>query len=185
MDVTTAKTRARLQAKGQRQKTYRGDAGPELIRQFPADRFRGKVIAGFWPLPGEIDIKPLLLALYDAGHSMCLPCTPRKGRPLVFREWEPGDAMRVGPYGTREPHRDTPEVRPDFVFLPLLAFTQSGERLGYGGGFYDRTLADLRAGGDIFACGAAFTGQQAASLPVDTYDQPLDGILTPNGFKDF
>ncbi len=185
MDLKSAKSRARLQAKAQRMQAYRAGTGPELIRHFPAARFRGRVFAGFWPLTGEIDIIPLLAALHDAGHVVSLPCTPRKGRPLMFRAWNPGGKLRAGPYGTQEPQKSLPEVTPNFVFVPLLAYTQSGERLGYGGGFYDRTIAALRAGGDIYACGVAFSGQQAASLPVDNYDQRLDGILTPDGLRDF
>lgn len=185
MNITAQKSRARLQAKQQRQAVYDPSAGPELIRNFPVQRFRGALIAGFWPLPGEIDIKPLLAALTDMGHTLALPCTPRPGHPLTFRQWSPADKLKAGPYGTREPQPEKPEARPDVILMPLLAFTKTGERLGYGGGFYDRTLAALRAEGNLYTCGVAFAGQEAAFLPTDHYDQKLDAVLTEKDFKEF
>lgn len=185
MDIKSQKSRARLQAKQARAKAYDPAAGMELIRQFPATRFKGAVVAGFWPLRGEVDVKPLMYALHDMGHSLALPCTPRVGNPLVMRAWTPGDDLRVGSFDTREPYPDQPLIRPDVVLMPLLAFTASGKRLGYGGGFYDRTLAALRENGDVFTCGVAFARQEAATLPTDEYDQPLDAIVTERYFKEF
>lgn len=184
MNLKSEKTRARLQAKSVRAKIHDPGAGAELIAHFPAARFRGAVIAGFWPLPGEIDILPLLSALHDMGSKLSLPCTPRAGKPLTFRKWSPGQPLKSGPYGTKEPKADAPRLRPDVVLMPLLAFTQYGDRLGYGGGFYDRTLAALSDGGDIFACGVAFAAQEAVSLPTGEYDMRLDGILTEKYFRE-
>jgi len=116
---------------------------------------------------------------------MALPCTPRKGHPLTFRSWTPDDALKAGPYGTREPYPEKDVVLPSLVLVPLLAFTKQGLRLGYGGGVYDRTLAKLKESGEVFACGIAYAAQEAASLPVDKYDYPLDGILTDQYFKAF
>lgn len=185
MDIKSQKTRARLQAKQAREAAFDSAAGIELIRNFPAGRFKGATIAGFWPLKGEINVIPLLSALYDLGHKLALPCTPRVGNPLIMRAWSPGDKLKVGSFDTREPFSNKPEMRPHIVLMPLLAFTDRGERLGYGGGFYDRTLATLRASGDVFTCGVAFAGQKAASLPTDQYDQRLDAILTESYFKEF
>lgn len=185
MNITTQKSRARLQAKKRRQEVFDPAAGVELIRHFPAERFRGAVISGFWPLKNEIDVKPILWALSDAGHALALPCTPRVGNPLIMRAWSPSDTLKIGSFDTREPFPEQPEIRPDILLMPLLAFTQTGERLGYGGGFYDRTIAALKDQGDIFTCGVAFAGQEAAFLPTDQYDQKLDAILTENGFKEF
>lgn len=194
MDITTQKTRARIQAKARRQEAVQpGDAdfaAVELIAHFPAARFRGAFIGGIWPLSGEVDVRPLMNALSEQGHALSLPCTPRKGKPLTFRAWSPDQPLKAGPYGTREPYPDQAEVFPTLILMPLLAFTESGERLGYGGGYYDRTLAALRVradtlGQDIFTCGVAFAGQEAANIPVGKHDLPLDGILTEKYFKVF
>lgn len=187
--MKSQKTRARIQAKARRQDFIASGKGQaaslELLAQFPALRFKGAVIGGFWPLIGEIDIGPLMGALLAQGHELVLPCTPRAGNPLIFRAWKAGDKLRAGPYGTREPFAAAPSRIPNLVLVPLLAFSPSGERLGYGGGFYDRTLADLRVRGDIFACGAAFAAQEAPHIPTDQYDQRLDGILTDQYFRTF
>lgn len=194
MDIATQKTRARIQAKARRQEFLQSGgaeaAALDLLPHCPAARFRGAVIGGIWPLPGEIDVRPLMAALSAQGHSLSLPCTPRKGKPLIFRSWQFDDKLKAGPFGTREPYPQQTIVFPTVVFVPLLAFTQTGERLGYGGGFYDRTLSQLRAhhaqsSTDFFACGVAFAAQEAALIPTGAFDVPLDGILTENYFKAF
>ncbi len=189
MDIATKKTRARIQAKARRQEflhSGQADAAAiDIISHFPVARFRGKGVGGIWPLPGELDTRPLLQALNEQAFSLSLPCTPRKGKPLIFRDWSPLDRLKAGPYGTREPYPDKAEVFPTLVLVPMLAFRQTGERLGYGGGFYDRTMAALKARHDVFACGVAFAAQEAAHLPTGEYDLPLDGILTEKYFKDF
>ena len=189
MDIAFQKTRARIQARARRQQFSRsGDSRAsaiELMQYFPCKRFRGQLVGGIWPLQGEIDVRPLMSALDEQVFRLSLPCTPRKGQPLTFRSWLPNDPLKAGPYGTREPYPVKPEVFPVLVFVPLLAFTPSGERLGYGGGFYDRTLASLRERQDIFACGVAFAAQEAAHIPMDEHDVLLDGILTDQYFKAF
>src|SRR4051794_2444392 len=102
----------------------------------------GAVVAGFWPMGREIDIRPLLLARAERGHPLALPVTPRRGQPLRFRRWRPGEALAPAPMGTRQPAAGD-DVRPDWLLVPLLAFDRAGRRLGYGGGYYDRTLALL------------------------------------------
>lgn len=185
MDIKSQKTRARLQAKALRAEVQDPAAPLELIRHFPAEQFRNATISGFWPLGDEIDVRPLLQALYETGHQLALPCTPRVGLPLVMRAWSPDDELKRGSFNTREPFETQPEIRPNVVLLPLLAFTASGMRLGYGGGFYDRTLAKLKSGGEVFACGVAYSAQEAAHLPTDKYDSPLDAILTEKEFRMF
>ena len=185
MDIKSQKARARLQAKAKRAEAQDPAAAYELIQHFPAPQFRKAVVSGFWPIGDELDIRPLLGALHDMGHRLALPCTPRVGLPLVLREWSPTDTLIKGSFNTREPAKSQPEIRPDVVLLPLLAFTASGMRLGYGGGFYDRTLAKLKSEGDVFACGVAYAAQEAAHLPTDEYDSPLDAILTEKEFRVF
>ena len=185
MDIKTQKTCARLQAKRRRAEADTPLGAIQLLEHVPANVFKGCVIGGYWPLPGELDIRPLLQACHAQGHKLALPCTPRKGHPLTFRAWTPKDSLKAGPYGTREPFPEKQALLPNLVFVPLLAFTQHGERLGYGGGFYDRTLAKLKETTEVFACGIAYAAQEAATLPVDEFDYPLDGILTNEYFKAF
>ncbi len=190
MNIAFQKTRARAQAKSARAVCCKDGAGPALIKQWPALSTRGQSVAGFWPIKDEIDVRPLMKALSGAGQTVCLPRMVRKAHPLEFRKYEPGDALKSGPYGTAEPHKSAPLVTPDIILLPLLAFTPEGARLGYGGGFYDRTLARLRAasedtGRPVFACGVAFDSQEVPNVPTDSYDQHLDAILTPSAFRIF
>lgn len=185
LNLGMEKSRARLQGKAIRAQAHDPSKAVELIHQFPAGRFKGASIGGFWPIQTEIDPRPLLEALSDMGHELSLPCTPRSGKPLTFRRWLPGEALKRGPHNTREPFPESQEVFPDLVLVPLLAFTVRGERLGYGGGFYDRTLEKLRGQKTVFACGVAYSAQEADHLPIGPYDAPLSGMLTERQFQEF
>jgi 5-formyltetrahydrofolate cyclo-ligase len=134
------------------------------------------VVSGFWPLGDEIDIRPLLLALHGRGNRVVLPVTPRRGERLTFRGWQPGDAMVPERFGTMRPIGDI--LEPDMLLIPLLAFDLAGGRLGYGGGFYDRTLAGLP---NRFRLGCAFAAQQVDAVPIGPYDARLDAVATENG----
>lgn len=138
----------------------------------------GAPVSGFWSIGDEIDVRPALLALRTRGHEIGLPVVVRRAQPLVFRAWRDGDQMAAGPFGIREPLPSAPEISPVVLLVPLLAFDREGYRLGYGGGFYDRTLAALRERGEIVAVGTAWAGQEVAHVPRDRYDQRLDWILT-------
>ena len=134
------------------------------------------VVAGFWPLPSEIDLRPLLHGLHDKGHRLVLPVTPRRGEALTFRAWKPGDMMVAERFGTMRP---TGEVLvPDMLLVPLVAFDAAGSRLGYGGGFYDRTVAGLPG---RFRLGCAFAAQQMDAVPFGPYDMRLNAVATENG----
>ncbi len=140
-------------------------------------RFRScLVIAGFWPLAGEIDIRPLLLALAGRGHPIVLPVTPARGNPLSFQRWRPGDALIRERFGTVRPTGE-PMV-PDLLLVPLLAFDGACRRLGYGGGFYDRTLAGLPG---RTAIGCAFAAQRVDCVATDVHDVPLQVVATERG----
>ena len=179
------KKEARRKAKKIRAKENNNLSAFQIIENIPASIFSDKIIAGYWPLPNELDIIPLLKCCFAQGNKVSLPCTPEKGKPLLFRNWLPSDKLKEGLYGTREPFPEKAQVVPNLILLPLLAFTSEGCRLGYGGGYYDRTLASLRLNNDIFACGIAFAGQEVDFLPTDNFDQKLDGILTDKYFKAF
>jgi 5-formyltetrahydrofolate cyclo-ligase len=136
----------------------------------------GAVVSGFWPLGAEIDIRPLLIALHERGNAIVLPVTPRRGQALTFRGWQPGDVMVPERFGTMRP---IGEIRtPDMLLIPLLAFDSAGGRLGYGGGFYDRTLLDLPG---RLRLGCAFAAQEVDAVPVGPYDVRLDAVATENG----
>lgn len=141
----------------------------------------GTVISAYWPLGDEVDPRPLLLALAARGQALALPAIRAAGAPLDFRAWRPGDALQAAGFGTREPLTEAPLVQPDLLLVPLLAFDSQGYRLGYGGGFYDRSLALLRRTGDILAVGLAYAAQQVAAVPREATDQPLDLVVTEAG----
>ena len=136
----------------------------------------GVTVAGYWPLGTEIDPRPLLRTLHARGHAILLPQTPPRGQPLTFRRWQPGAAMLPGRFGTLHP--DGPLARPDLLLVPLLAFDARCHRLGYGGGYYDRTIAALPG---IRTIGLAYALQEVPHVPTLPHDQPLDAIATEGG----
>jgi 5-formyltetrahydrofolate cyclo-ligase len=141
----------------------------------------GAVISAYWPMGDEIDPRPLLAALAERGHRLALPAIRAAGQPLDFRAWRPGDALRPAGFGTQEPLPEAEILQPSLLLVPLLAFDPAGYRLGYGGGFYDRSLALLRGAGDILAVGLAFAAQQVAAVPREATDQSLDLLVTERG----
>jgi len=138
-------------------------------------------VSGFSAIRDEIDPAALLARLHAEGHRLCLPVMQGKGLPLLFRAWSPGDAMGKVQWGIAEPLPDKPVLEPDVVLVPLLAFDAAGHRLGYGGGFYDRTLARLRTVKPVVAVGVAYDELKVDAVPHRSYDEPLDWVLTPSG----
>ena len=136
----------------------------------------GAIVAGFLPLRDEIDLRPLLSMLHARGHLLVLPVTPPRGHGLSFRAWAPGDPLITERFGTSRP--TGPERVPDFLLVPLLAFDVHGHRLGYGAGYYDRTLAGLP---QRFALGCAYAAQQIEAVPVGPHDIALDAVATERG----
>ena len=183
----THKTSIRKKMRAQRRALSAQNPSPDLRLPFNdllQGHFKSSIIAGFAPIGDEIDIWPLLKSLHNGRHQIALPVVMGSGKPLIFRAWTPGCDMDTDRYGVSFPAAGPP-LMPQLVLVPLLAFTARGERLGYGGGYYDRTLAALRSNGEVFACGVAYAGQEVAELPTDAHDAKLDGILTENGFKAF
>ncbi len=138
----------------------------------------GAPCSGFWPMGDELDLRPLLARLHFAGHPVGLPVVVKRGTPLLFRRWQPSDELVSGGYGTSMPSADKPVIEPEILFVPLLAFDRQGYRVGYGGGFYDRTLQALRGAGPRLAVGVAFAAQEVEAVPRDEHDQKLDWIVT-------
>lgn len=147
-----------------------------VLREIPPPA--GAVVAGFWPMGKEIDIRPLLHALAGRGHAIALPVTPKRGQPLAFRRWRPGDALARGPIGTSQPLPGAEALTPDWLLVPLLAFDRGGNRLGYGAGYYDRTLAALPAARRI---GCAYACQLLDEVPAGPEDVPLHAVATEDG----
>jgi 5-formyltetrahydrofolate cyclo-ligase len=139
------------------------------------------VVSGFSSLPDEFRVWPLLRRLHGEGHALAMPVMQGKGLPLVFRAWAPGDAMDKAVWGIAEPRADKPVLEPDIVLVPLLAFDAAGRRLGYGGGYFDRTLRGLRARKSIVAIGLAYDESQVDAVPHLDYDERLDWVLRPSG----
>jgi 5-formyltetrahydrofolate cyclo-ligase len=141
----------------------------------------GSVVSGFSAIKDEIDTGPLLRALAQSGFQLALPVMQGKGAPLLFRAWAPGDAMGEAQWGIAEPLPDKRALEPDVVLVPLLAFDAHGYRLGYGGGFYDRSLSRLRKLKPVVAVGVAYDELKVDAVPHLDYDERLDWVLTPSG----
>ncbi|MCQ9156002.1 5-formyltetrahydrofolate cyclo-ligase [Acidomonas methanolica] len=137
------------------------------LESFPARR-----IGGVWPLPGEADLRALWRDLHERGRSVLLPETTPRAAPLLFRHWSPDVRMLEGRFGTLHPEGEIGV--PDLVLVPLLAFDRRLNRLGYGGGYYDRTLSSVRCP----AIGYAFSWQEVPEVPVGEHDWKLDGVVT-------
>src|SRR5262245_44275209 len=134
-------------------------------RPFPVAVSPGMIVSGFMPLKSEINPLPLLRALAAAGARLSLPVVAGRGKPLVMRAYAPGEPLAAGVWGIREPKPDAPEVLPDVVIVPLLAFARSGHRVGYGAGYYDMTLGALRTQKTIYAVGNALAAHAIAPRP--------------------
>jgi len=160
------------------------NAGQDLAARFHASVHlpRGAAVSGYWPLDGELDIRSLLHQIHEQGHPIGLPVVKGKGQPLVFRRWSPGAPLVQGSFKVMTPAEGAPEIEPDVLLVPLLAFDAAGFRLGYGGGFYDRTLEMRRrqahSGHPVIAIGVAFAAQETESLPRGPFDERLDWIVT-------
>jgi 5-formyltetrahydrofolate cyclo-ligase len=185
--IVTAKRRLRDEAKAQRASISAADraAAAARIAERGLDGLPGfkpdSVVSGFLAIGEEINPGPLLSRLHRAGATICLPVMVGKGKPLLFRVWEPGAPLRTVVWGIREPDESAAVVTPDVLLVPLLAFDRTGARLGYGGGFYDRTLRELRSHKPIITVGFAFASQEVDAVPHLDYDERLDWVLTPEG----
>ena len=153
-------------------------AGRDLARHMLAEAglARGAAVAGFWPIGTEIDLRPLLHGLAARGHPVLLPVTPPRGQPLSFARWQPGEALAPERFGTVRPTGE-PGV-PEVVMVPLLAWDGAGRRLGYGGGYYDRTLPGLPG---CLAIGCAYAAQRVDQVPAGRHDALLDAVATEQG----
>ena len=147
-------------------------------RAFPLAIEPRAIVSGFMPLKTEINPLPLMRKLAGAGAQLALPCIAGRGNPLSMRAFAFGDELASGQWGIREPKLDAPEVVPDIMLVPLLAFDRNGHRIGYGAGYYDMTIAKFRAMKPVIAAGIAFAAQEIDQVPVTPRDARLDLVLT-------
>ena len=184
-DIATAKAAARTAAFARRKAARAAHTGTTAAR-----RLLGYLqaqppgpVSGYMPIRTEIDPLPAMRELAET-RTIGVPVILGPGQPLAFHRWTPDAVMQDGPFGAKIPQDATP-VTPRILILPLVAFDSRGFRLGYGGGFYDRTLAQLRAAGPVLAVGFAYAAQQAENLPIEPTDQPMDAVVTETGITEF
>jgi 5-formyltetrahydrofolate cyclo-ligase len=181
-EVQTAKQRLRHEAHVRRDALSADarKAAAEVIaaRAFPLPIWLGTIVSGFMPLKSEINPLPLMQKLAEQGVRLALPRIVGRGSPLSMRAWEFGAPLDRGQWGIREPKPQAAEVEPDILLVPLLAFDRAGHRIGYGAGYYDMTIARLRAHKVVTAVGIAFAAQEVAKVPTTPRDARLDLVLT-------
>jgi 5-formyltetrahydrofolate cyclo-ligase len=143
---------------------------------------KGAIVAGYHPIRDEADPRALMSALSAVGHPLALPCVVAARSALLFRAWKMSDRLVPNSYGIAEPLDSAPDVMPSVVLVPLLAFDAEGHRLGYGGGYYDRTF-DLLPGMRLI--GVAYAKQEVVLVPREAHDHPLDLVVTEEGIRHF
>ncbi|WP_421860364.1 5-formyltetrahydrofolate cyclo-ligase [Oceanicaulis sp.] len=179
------KTNARRAARAARAAAYarHPDAGRRLVEHFPDSLWPNvrQVVAGYAAIGDEIDPQTLLETFALEQARIALPCVVEKDQPLIFRSWALDQPLEPGPFGTREPAASSSELTPSLVLVPLVGFDLKGRRLGYGGGFYDRTLDKLKQSGPLTVVGLAYEAQKLARVPAEAHDMRLDWIVTEQG----
>lgn len=176
-DLESRKADARIDMRRERAAVTTGDAPLKLIAHFPLELARLSPVAGYWPMGGEIDPRPLLAAIAKAGGVIALPRMMTRAGPAHFYAWG-GEALSADAFGVPSPPADGTELRPMLILAPLLAFDRAGRRLGQGGGHYDRILSLYRAHGAV-AVGVAYAEQEMECVPAGDHDALLDWVVTP------
>lgn len=163
------------------------DAAAKAVakRGLPIGIAPGTIVSGYSPIRGEIDPAPLMRKLAAEGVLLALPAIVARGKSLAFRAWSPDDRLMLGPLGIPEPSPAAAEVVPDIMLVPLAAFDRLGHRIGYGGGYYDYTLAHLRKAKAITGIGLGFAVQEIEAVPALSHDVALDYVLTETQVFDF
>jgi len=186
--IEEAKAALRLKARASRAAIL--DSTRSGAAKAVADHFADAValqstqcVAGYWRIKDEMDCQPILIRLMDSGQPVCLPVVMGDGEPIEFRLWEDGTPLYEAGFGTLAPSELAPRVVPDIVIMPLLGFDARGTRLGYGGGYYDRTLEHLST--RPLLVGLAFAAQEMDNIPHEAHDVPLDLVVTEKGIRRF
>ena len=186
-DLLDQKRRARTAANALRMQAHKtlGERAGLMLAQheLPINRKDGFAsVSGFYPYQAEINVLPLLARLVSEGWQTALPVVMAKGEPLTFRAWAPGEPTGRGIWDIHVPLETAPELKPDVLLVPMLAFDRRGYRLGYGGGYYDRTLAAMAGAGrqpTTFAVGYSLSA--IPTIHPQTHDIPMDVIATEEG----
>jgi 5-formyltetrahydrofolate cyclo-ligase len=186
-DIVTAKAAARKSALAARATAHAAGQGAGRVAAGYALEAIGALhhvttVAAYLPIRSELDALPLIYALRGLGYEICLPVVVGPAQPLSFRPGTVDGALETGGFGLRFPAGGEPVV-PEVLVVPLVAFDDAGHRLGYGGGYYDRTLAALRASGPVHAFGFAYAAQRVPSLPATDTDMRLDAVITERGVR--
>lgn len=191
MENTQAKEILRAQIRQKRAEL--SDRERHLMSRKIAEHFistvpllKDDVVAGFWPMLMEVDIRLILEMLEEQGFKLALPAVEARDKPLLFRAYKRGDNLRRNSaFPVEEPLESCEELVPNVVLVPLMAFDKTGARVGFGGGFYDRTLAKLHVNGDVnkrlLTVGIAYSFQQVSHVPVQVHDERLDCVVTEKG----
>lgn len=178
IDLESEKADARLLMRAERAAVEPRDASLKLIENFPLELAKLSPVAGYWPVGGEIDGRPLLAALAKAGRTVCLPRMESRQGPARFLVWRGTEALTADAFGVPSPPTTGADVSPRLFLVPLLAFDRAGGRLGQGGGHYDRIISLYRAHGAI-AVGLAYAEQEMDRVPTGPHDAHLDWVITP------
>jgi 5-formyltetrahydrofolate cyclo-ligase len=189
-DATIEEAKAALRAAAHKKRaafhpSLRSEAAAEAARHFfdSVPIAKNEVVAGYWPIRDEMDVKSVIARLMDAGQPVCLPVVLGDEQPLELRLWQDGAPLYEAGFGTLAPPEEAPRAAPDVILMPLLGFDKHGTRLGYGGGYYDRTLASLQKRPRLI--GFAFALQEVDHIPREAHDVPLDAIVTETGVRNF
>jgi len=189
-DVGIEEAKAALRAEAHKRRaqlhpSLRLDAARDAIAHFEAQLLpaKGEVVAAYWPIRDELDIKDLIIRLMDGAQPLCLPVVVGEADPLELRLWQEGVPLYEAGFGTLAPPDGAPLAVPDIILMPLLGFDRYGTRLGYGGGYYDRTLASLTRRPRLV--GFAFARQEIDHIPRASHDVPLDAVVTELGVRQF
>jgi 5-formyltetrahydrofolate cyclo-ligase len=186
--IEEAKAALRLKARASRAailNSSRSDAAKTVADHFfnAVQLAPGDIVAGYWRIKDEMDCQPILVRLMDTFQPVCLPVVLGDEQPLELRLWEQGAPLYEAGFGTLAPSELAPQVQPDVILMPLLGFDKRGTRLGYGGGYYDRTLERLSKRPRLV--GLAFAAQELEDIPREAHDVPLDTIVTERGARHF
>jgi 5-formyltetrahydrofolate cyclo-ligase len=154
--------------------------GAEIVaaRDFPLSIAPGTIASGFMPMRSEINPLPLMRKLAAQGAQLALPVIQGRGKPLLMRAWSFGAPLEARQWGIKEPTDDAPVVEPDVLLVPLACFDRAGHRVGYGAGYFDKTIRALRAKKSVTAVGLAFAAQEIDHVPATEFDESLDLVLT-------
>jgi len=157
--------------------SYKRLSGKVIFERLAGMVGEGKIIAAYLPIRGEVDILSFIPMAYK--NSFCLPVVVGKGKSLIFRAYRSDMMLEKGDYGVDVPSAREPEMVPDIVLVPLVAFDAVGHRLGYGAGYYDRTIKQLRESKKgVQIIGVAYGRQQVEHIPSEPHDEKLDRVVT-------